>query len=184
MAVRDVAIVGLVGVLAYVAQRMLQGDVLPVTAPVGSGGSVSDYLARVRTAESNGAPYAKARRSSASGLWQFTKATWTKLGGLWGSDPTKAFGGLFPSVAEQNARMAQLTAQNRAVLQNAGLSITNATLYAAHFLGAPTAVSVLLAPDATPMRNRVSADKLAANPFLRDMTVAGFKAWLRSKVGG
>lgn len=184
MAARDLAIVGLVGVVAYVASRVLQGDTLPVSAPVGSGGTDADYLARVRTAESNGRAYVKARTSSASGIWQFTKDTWTRLGGLWGRDPTKAFGGLFPTVAEQNARMAQLTAQNRARLQAAGIAVTNASLYAAHFLGAGVAVSVLLSPDATPMAARVSAKVLAANPFLRDMTVAGFKAWLRAKVGG
>lgn len=181
MAVRDVAIVGLVGTLAYVASRMLQGDVLPVTAPAGEGG---DYLARVRAAESDGRPYVKAKRSSASGIWQFTKDTWTRLGGIWGSDPSKAFGGLKPTIAEQNARMAQLTAQNRAALQRAGIAVTNATLYAAHFLGSSGAVTVLNAPDATPLAARVSAKVLAANPFLRDMTVAGFKAWLRRQVGG
>lgn len=187
MAARDLAIVGLVGTLAYIASRMLQGGPLPVTRPVGSGDAPpasTDYLTRLRAAENRKAdPYAKNPNSTASGLWQFVKRTWESVGGSWGTNLRLPFGGLRPTVEEQNARLMILTDRNGKQLAAAGIAVTNATLYAAHFLGAPTAVRALLSPDTTPMRAVASADQLAANPFLRNMTVAGFKAWLRAKMG-
>lgn len=134
--------------------------------------------------ESSSNPNAKAGTSSASGLYQMTQASWQAEGGAWGSDPTKAFGGLKPSAAEQTQRVKTFTAKNAGYLSRIGITINAATLYAAHFLGAGTAAKVLVAGP------KARADLLAgtaatnANPtVLRDKTVAQFKAWLAVKTG-
>jgi hypothetical protein len=143
-----------------------------------------DYLAQLSAAEDpSGDPYAKNPYSTASGLYQFTKATWTSLGGDWGPDPTRAFGGLTPSPAEQTAMAQRLTAGNASLLDRAGQAINSATLYAAHIFGAGSAVRVLGADPATPLANLVGASTVAKNPALGS-TVASFLDYLARKVGG
>lgn len=139
-----------------------------------------DILAQI---ESNNRPYVKAPTSSGSGLFQFIKSTWTGLGGSWGSDSTKAFGGLTPSESEQVAMARKFTEQNAAYIGSRGYETNNANLYAAHFLGAGTATKVLGASDGASMQSLVP-DAVAANPFLKKMTVADFKDWLVKKTGG
>lgn len=140
-----------------------------------------DILARI---ESGNRPYIKAPTSSGSGLYQFIRSTWIGEGGVWGSDASQAFGGLRPSPEEQTARVRTFTLKNASYLQQQGIPITSATLYAAHFFGAGTAAKVLKSPD------RAMADQLAgpaatnANPsILRGKTVGDFKAWLKRKTG-
>lgn len=183
MSARQLVLLAALGGLGYALWRMSEGENV-VSAPAGSspptGNAFLDILARI---ESGGRAYVKASSSSASGLYQFTKSTWQALGGQWGSDPTKAFGGLTPSVAEQTAMADKLTMQNAVRLRHAGIDATSAALYAAHFLGPTAAISVLLAPMGQPISYHVSAATLAANPFLKNMTIADFRAWLKRKVG-
>lgn len=140
-----------------------------------------EMLARI---ESGNRPYVKASTSTASGLYQFIRKTWIGEGGAWGSFAGVAFGGLKPSVEEQTARARSFTMKNARQLQQQGIPINSATLYAAHFFGAGTAAKVLKAAD------RDRADVLAgpaatnANPsILRNKTVGDFKAWLARKTG-
>ncbi len=140
-----------------------------------------EMLARI---ESGNRPYVKASTSTASGLYQFIRKTWIGEGGAWGSFAGVAFGGLKPSVDEQTARARSFTMKNARHLQQQGIPINSATLYAAHFFGAGTAAKVLKAAD------RDRADVLAgpaatnANPsILRNKTVREFKAWLQRKTG-
>lgn len=150
---------------------VVQTDILPE--------GYFDTLAKI---ESNHRPYVKAASSSASGLYQFIKSTWIGEGGQWGPNPKEAFGGLKPPVAEQTMRARTFTERNAKALRNAGIPVTKATLYAAHFLGSGTAVKILRA------RDDIRADQLAgaaatnANPsVLKDKTVGDFKAWLARK---
>lgn len=151
-----------------------------------SGGGAVDsggYLAALSQAEDpSGDPFAKNPYSSASGLYQFTKATWTALGGAWGSDPTKAFGGLTPSTDEQTARAQQLTDGNASLLTRAGAAVNSLTLYAAHIFGPSTAAKVLNADPSTPLANLVGGSTVAKNPALGS-TVASFVDYLTRKVG-
>lgn len=140
------------------------------------------YLPMLSRIESNDRPYVRAVTSSASGLYQFIKATWIGEGGKWGDRAALAFGGMQPPVSEQHARAASFTRKNVAALRAAGIEVTRATLYAAHFLGAGTAVKVLRA------RPTQGADALAgpaatqANPsILANKTVAQFREWLERK---
>ena len=143
-----------------------------------------DYWPMLSRIESNDRPFVKAPTSSASGLYQFIRATWLGEGGEWGPDMTQAFGGLRPSVEEQLARAKTFTAKNAAYLRQRGIPINKASLYAAHFFGPVTAAKVIEADvDAR-------ADWLAgpaatkANPsILRGKTVGQFLSWLHRKTG-
>lgn len=146
---------------------------------------ISDtYWPLLAQIESSNNPYAKAATSSASGLYQLLHSVWLGEGGQWGSDLSKAFGGLMPSRDEQTARVKTMTAKNVAYLQHAGVPITNATLYAAHFLGVGTAARVLAAPDTARADLLAGSAATAANlSVLSHKTVGQFKSWLASKTG-
>lgn len=143
-----------------------------------------DYWDMLAKIESNHRPYIKAATSSGSGLYQFLKASWIGEGGKWGNDPTKAFGGLFPSEAEQLRIAKQFTAKNVPTIRNAGLAINRATLYAAHFFGATMAVKVISA-DVNARADLIAGPgPTKANPsILKGKTVGQFLSWLHKKTG-
>lgn len=145
----------------------------------------NDYYSRLAQIESNNDPYARAKRSTASGLYQFIRGTWEGLGGTWGTQSGVAFGGLRPSVAEQNRMIGKLTEQNATVLERAGLAINKATLYAAHFLGVAGARNILKAAPGTPIESVTSSAQRRANPTIlkAGSTVDDFFAWLQRKTG-
>jgi hypothetical protein len=194
MSARDLVLIGSVGGLAYLVWRQLgQVDLSGisdlVSAPQqlvdasGAGGGVSgSYYVKLAKAENMpGDPLAKNPLSSASGLWQMVKGTWTKLGGTWGPDPTLAFGGLQPDVATQNAMVAKLTAQDAAGLNNAGIPVSDATLYAAHLLGLSAAIAALSAPAGAQLADLVGTAAVSDNRL--PATVGGFWTWLQGKMG-
>lgn len=140
-----------------------------------------DILAKI---ESGNRPFIKAGSSSASGLYQFIRTTWIGEGGTWGSDMAQAFGGLRPPPEEQTARARTFTLKNVGYLQQRGIPINAATLYAAHFLGPNTAARILNEPNSGRADSLAGAAATKANPsILRGKTVGEFKAWLRSKTG-
>lgn len=140
------------------------------------------YLPMLARIESNNRPYIRAATSSASGLYQFIKTTWQGEGGQWGDRPTLAFGGLQPPVSEQHARAASFTRKNAKALTAAGIPVTRATLYAAHFLGAGTAVKVLRAHPTERADLLAGDDATRANPsILAGKTVGQFMEWLTRK---
>lgn len=157
-----------------------------VSVPLSRGArfDMDRYLARNAQIESSNNPSAKAKTSSASGLFQFTKATWIAEGGQWGNDPNKPFGGLKPSVEEQRARARSLTEKNAAAVRSVGAPLTDGNLYLAHFLGQGGAKSVLRAPPNTPVSEVLSADQINANPsILKGKTVGDVIAWAAQKMG-
>ena len=143
-----------------------------------------DYWPMLSKIESGDRPYIKAGSSSASGLYQFIRATWLGEGGKWGADMSLAFGGLKPPVAEQLARAKTFTEKNAAILRQKGIPINKASLYAAHFFGAGMAAKVIGAD--TDARADAIAGEAAtnANPsILRGKTVGQFLSWLNKKTG-
>lgn len=143
-----------------------------------------DYWPMLSKIESGDRPYIKARTSSASGLYQFIRSTWIGEGGQWGPDMSKAFGGLFPSEAEQLRRAKTFTESNAAFLRKQGIPINKASLYAAHFLGPGDAAKIIKA--GVNERADLLAGKAAtdANPsILRGKTVGQFLTWLHGKTG-
>jgi hypothetical protein len=146
-----------------------------------SSSATSSYETNLLANESGSNLLAKNPKSSASGLFQFTQATWEGVGGSWGPDPTKAFGGLTPSAEEQQMRFDMLTQRNAAGLQSNGISITNAALYIAHFLGLGGALSVFFASPSTALASVVGSKVMAANPQLKGFTVADFISWAEAR---
>lgn len=143
-----------------------------------------DYWPLLSKIESNDRPYVKAPTSSASGLYQFIRSTWIGEGGKWGSNMDVAFGGLRPTPEEQTKRAKSFTAKNAAELQKAGIPINKASLYAAHFLGWPTAVRVIGA-DVNARADYLAGEAATrANPsILAKKTVGQFLTWLNKKTG-
>lgn len=143
-----------------------------------------DYWPMLSKIESGDRPYIKASTSSASGLYQFIKATWIGEGGKWGSNPALAFGGLKPSVDEQLACARTFTEKNAAYLRRQGIPVNKASLYAAHFFGAGTAANVIKADVAARADLIAGAAATNANPsILRGKTVGQFLTWLHKKTG-
>lgn len=143
----------------------------------------NSYYTKLGQIESNGNLFAKAKTSSASGLFQFVQQTWTQLGGTWGSDNSKPFGGLTPTYDEQFSMIQKLTDQNATYLDNKGITVSPASLYAAHFLGAGRAATVLGADQNAPISSLVPASTIRANSFLSGMTVSDFWNWLTGTKG-
>lgn len=145
-------------------------------------GVSDDYLAAIRQAESGGNDSAQNPRSTATGRYQFIESTWNELMRRHPDLGLTADGRFDPEQQERAIRA--FTRENAETLQRNGISPTNGNLYAAHFLGAGGAVSVLGADDASLVSSIVSAEVIDANPFLEGMTVADFKAWSSRKGGG
>lgn len=107
----------------------------------------SPFLDRVAMAESGGDPNARAKTSSASGMYQFTDPTWEGMVRNYGAQT-----GI--TLADKNNPDKQkimadlLTKENTAAYKNAGFTPNEADLYAAHFLGAPSAVKAKKNPQA------------------------------------
>ena len=147
------------------------------SADAGAMPGLDGYMGAVAARESGGNPDARNPRSSATGAYQITDGTWS---GLMRNNPDL---GLTPDgrtdPGQSDKAMRALTAENAAALRAAGVPLTPGSLYAAHFLGAGAAPSVLTAAADTPMRDLVSPQVLSANPHLSGMTAGDFTAWAR-----
>ena len=159
-------------------------DKLLPPPPTAESDLPDDYWAMLSKIESADRPYVKSPWSSASGLYQFIKATWLGEGGSWGSDLSQAFGGLRPSEEEQLARAKSFTAKNAAYLRRQGIPINRASLYAAHFFGPVTAAQVIGA-DVNARADLIAgpAATKANRPILQGKTVGQFLTWLHKKTG-
>ena len=159
-------------------------DKLLPPPPAAESDLPDDYWAMLSKIESADRPYVKSPWSSASGLYQFIKATWLGEGGSWGSDLSQAFGGLRPSEEEQLARAKSFTAKNAAYLRRQGIPINRASLYAAHFFGPVTAAQVIGA-DVNARADLIAgpAATKANRPILQGKTVGQFLTWLHRKTG-
>lgn len=170
------------------AQGRRRGSIRPAgrSAPTDR---VPATLASLVQAESGGNPNARpidratgVPRSSAQGPAQITDATWA---GLSRNRPDL---GLTPN-GRTDPRQAipaadALAQESAAALKRAGLPVNDTTLFAAHFLGAPTAPRVLTAPDETPMARLVPASFIQANPQLAQQTAGQFRQWAERRIGG
>lgn len=130
-------------------------------------------LARIAQVESGGNPNAAASGSSAKGLFQFTAPTWEKYNP--GANP------LDPSASADAG--ARLLKDNAAGLASAGLETSPGALYLAHFAGLGGARKLLTADPSQPAGAVLGDAAVAANPFLKNMTVADLKNWASGKMG-
>lgn len=145
----------------------------------------SPFLDRVAMAESGGNPNASAKTSSASGMYQFTDPTWRGMVKNYGAQTgiTEADKN---NPDKQKIMADLLTKENTAAYQNAGVTPNEADLYAAHFLGAPSAVKAKKNPQAYGAELFPQAAK--ANPTIfyqngRPRTNEEINRLLGSKIG-
>lgn len=150
--------------------------------PAVATGDREAYYAAIKRSESKNDPNAQSATSSASGYYGFTDPTWRSLVQKYPEAGLTADGKNDPAQQERAIRL--LTAENERQLENAGIPATNGNLYAAHFLGAGAAPRVLNAPDGAAIEGLVPASYIAANPFLKGMTVGQFKQWTNEKSSG
>lgn len=146
--------------------------------------ALADQIIQV---ESGGNANARNPRSSAAGLGQFIDATWLSMLAKHRPDIQGSPQDLLAlkSDPDLSRQMTEAYAKdNGAILSGAGLPVTPANTYLAHFAGPQGAVSVLGADPAAPVEAILGAKAVAANPFLRGMTAGDLQAWASRKMGG
>lgn len=137
--------------------------------------------------ESGGNPNATNPRSSAAGLGQFIDSTWLNMLAKHRPDLTGSPQELLAlkSNPELSRAMTEAyAADNGAILSGAGLPVTPANTYLAHFAGPQGAVKVLSADPNAPVESILGSKAVEANPFLRGMKAADLQAWAGRKMGG
>lgn len=150
---------------------------------------VDTVVDKIIGVESGGNPAARNPNSSAAGLGQFVDGTWVAM--LRKYRPTLAAGKSRAELIEMKSdaglsrEMTKMYAQeNTYILQAAGFQASAGNVYLAHFLGPGGAKSILGAGDAASASAVLPSSVIAANPFLRGMSVADIKAWAARKMGG
>ena len=171
------------------AKKLATFDPLKFQEEVGiANGPLSTTAAKIIGIESAGNARADNPRSSASGLGQFTDATWVAtirrhrpdLAGM--SDQAIIALKVNPDLAREMT--IRHTEDNAAGLSASGIDPTEGNLYLAHFAGLEGARRVLGADPTTPVVDVLGREAVRANPFLQGMTVADLKAWADRKMGG
>lgn len=173
----------------YVA---VQGRLKGIDAAAAVDGLTSDsYESKVVRAEGGGNPQAKNPKSSAFGDHQFIASTWLdnvaelrrQGGAKWAEGmSTDDILRMRGNSAASSEVFQHFRSKNAQVLSRNGLAVTDGTEYMAHFFGAGDAVKVLKADPNTPVSEIVSADKIAANPFLANMTARDAVNWANRKM--
>lgn len=153
--------------------------------------AIKKFTDDVVHAESRGIADAKNPKSTATGTGQFIESTWLSL-----------FRKYYPDQAANMSRDAILelrknadysygliqayAKENAAVLQKAGVTVTESALQLSHFLGAGDAAKVLKAAPGTPLAGLISAKSIAANPAILGggKTVDDAIAYSQRRVGG
>lgn len=137
----------------------------------GLNDAVGKFVNNVVKAESGGNASAKNPNSSATGLGQFIESTWLDL--FKKNFPDRAQGMADATIlalrndAEISRTLIESYArENAGILRQAGVSVNEAALQLAHFLGPQGAVSVLTAKSGTPVSQVLGQSAINANPSI------------------
>lgn len=134
------------------------------------------YVQRIAQYESGGNALARARGSSALGLFQFTAGTWRSLRAQHPELNLTLDGRTDTRQSERALRA--FTADNAAFLRfRLGRQARLSELYLAHFLGQGGALAVITCPPAASIVHAVGAVVVRANAFLRGMSCADVIRW-------
>jgi hypothetical protein len=182
--------------LAVTASLFLFRDV-PLKDEAIDQTAIRALVERIITAESNGDPNARNKRSSATGAAQFLDDTWLEAVRRHRRDLVQGRSDKEVLELRRDAGLArEITArtieQNAAMLSKRGLPITPGSLYLVHFAGPAGAVALLTAAEsadaaalmaAADVTGRTTREKLVnANPFLKMLTVRDLKIWADRKM--
>lgn len=141
--------------------------------------NLENYTMQVVRLESSGDPNARARTSSATGLFQFTEGTWGRImPGVPFSQATNP--------RQSTEAFLRLTEENRGVLRRTlGREPEGWELYTAHFAGSGAAPRVLTAAEDAPLSGIFSERAMAANPHLGRLGTAGnYRRWVQERYNG
>jgi hypothetical protein len=144
---------------------------------------IAGYLPKMYGGESGNKNVPNAAgASSASGWAQFTDGTWLDTVKKHDPETYKNLSeeevlGLRDNEKYHKQMAAAFTMDNAKTLQQKGLPINDGSLYAMHFFGQGDGPKVLSADPNKPLADVVSSDTIAANPFLKGMTVGQAQAW-------
>ncbi|WP_457578960.1 phage tail length tape measure family protein [Ensifer adhaerens] len=134
----------------------------------GLDGAVRRYVDNVVKAESGGNASAKNPNSSATGVGQFIESTWLNLFKKHFPDRAQNMADATILALREDADISKAlieayARENAGILRQAGVSVNEAALQLAHFLGPQGAVSVLTAKSGTPVSQVLGADAINAN---------------------
>lgn len=137
----------------------------------GLDGTVDRYVDQIVKAESGGKTNAKNPNSSATGLGQFIESTWLSLFKEHFPDRAKNMSDATILALRTDADISrelikEYARQNAEILRAAGVSVNEAALHLAHFLGPQGAVAVLQAKAGTLASDVLSSGAVAANPTI------------------
>jgi tape measure domain-containing protein len=133
--------------------------------------AVDRFVDNVVKAESGGIANAKNPNSSATGLGQFIESTWLDLFKKNFPDRAASMSNATILALRSDAEISRdliraYATENANILRQAGLSVNEAALQLAHFLGPQGAVAVLSAPSGTPVSSVLGASAIKANPSI------------------
>lgn len=139
-------------------------------------------------AESGGDPNSKNDKSSASGLGGFIDSTWIAIMQSARPDLTqgKTSQEILALKSDPDLQRQMVDAygnQNAAILDKAGLPVTDGTKYLAHFAGPGGAVKILQADPTASAESVLGSAAVKANPFLAKMSAGDVAAWAAKKMG-
>jgi hypothetical protein len=159
------------------------------TGELVNGSGLGSFTDRLIGIESGGNANAKNPNSTATGLGQFIESTWLSMFKKY--FPDRAAGMTNAAIlalrteSELSRQMIELyAAENAKVLQEAGVAVTDASLYLAHFLGPQGATKLLRAAPTTPVDQVLGSDQIAANQSILGGKTAGqVLEWAQRKMG-
>jgi len=152
--------------------------------------AIEKYVNNVVGAESGGKANVKNPLSSATGVGQFIESTWLSL-----------FKEMFPEEAKTKTKqqildlrndvetskvlIAQYAKENAQALKNAGITVDEAALHLAHFLGPAGAIKVLQAPPGTPIKGLLPDSVISANQSIlgNNATVDTVRGYAEKRAG-
>ena len=144
----------------------------------------TSFVDKVVGAESSGNPNAVPvdengkKKSSAVGLGQFIEGTWLRMFKQYFPDRAAGLSDAMILAmrkdGETSRAMVELYArENAKLLETAGVAVSDATLYLAHFLGPQGAIAVLTANANKPVEELLSANQINANKSVLAGKTAG-----------
>src|SRR5690606_6467843 len=114
-------------------------------------------------------------RSSATGAGQFIDATWLSMMQKYRPDLIQGLGrdqilAMRTDLGLSREMTANYANENKGILGQAGVPVTDGTAYLAHFAGPQGAVKVLQADPSASVGGILGPAVVKANPFLANMT--------------
>jgi hypothetical protein len=143
---------------------------------------------RILSVESGGNAYARNPRSTATGAGQFIESTWLDMMSRHRPDIITGMSrdqilNLRTDPALSREMTEAYSNENKGLLGNAGVPVTDGTAYLAHFAGPQGAIKVLKADPTAPAGGILGPAVVKANPFLANMTAGDLAKWADKKMG-